>query len=292
MTDRREAIEQRRARARQEGLQASLVSGEPFFGRYRVQGRSGRVHEVRFRWTRGAVHRCDCQDYETAGLGTCKHIEAVWMHLAATVDRAVLDAQARRAQEPSWLGAPSGPGTVFFDLETQRLFQDVGGRHHLDRLGVSAAVTYSDRDGGFRSYLEADVPALIERLLEAPLVVGFNLLRFDYEVLAGYSERADGLYRVPTLDLMVELEDRLSWRPSLDGLARATLGVEKSGTGLEAVRYFREGRLQEVVDYCRRDVEITRRLFEFGLKEGYLLAADRQGQTVRVPAPWSTGLAA
>lgn len=273
-------------------MRARLVAGEPFFGRYRVEGPSGRAHEVRFRWARGAVHRCDCQDYETHGLGTCKHIEAVWLHLESSFDAAVLEAQARRAEKPSWQGAPLDGRTVFFDLETQRLFQDVGGRHHLDRLGVSAAVTYSEADGGFRSYLEPDVPALIERLLEAPLVVGFNVLRFDYEVLGGYSAEADRLYRVPTLDLMVELEEQLSWRPSLDSLARATLGLEKTGTGLDAVRYFREGRLEDLVRYCRQDVEITRRLFEFGLREGFLEVLDRQGQAVRVPAPWSTGLAA
>lgn len=292
MTAREAEIERRRARAREEKLCARLIAGEPFFGRYRVVGRSGRAHEVRFRWVRGAVQRCDCQDYETKGLGTCKHIEAVWLFLQSSFDAALLEAQARRAAKPSWHGAALDGRAVFFDLETQRLFQDVGGRHHLDRLGVAAAVTYSEADGGFRSYLEADVPELIERLLRAPLVVGFNILRFDYEVLAGYSAEAERLYRVPTLDLMLELQEQLSWRPSLDGVAQATLGLAKGGTGLDAVRYFREGRLDDVVRYCRQDVEITRKLFEFGLREGFLQVIDRQGQAVRVPASWSTGLAA
>ncbi|HEY8497636.1 MAG TPA: hypothetical protein VIK90_00150 [Limnochordales bacterium] len=292
MTSREAAIRQRRQRAREEGLVARLVGGVPFYGRYRVGGGSGREHEVRFRWTRGAVHRCDCKDYETNGLGTCKHVEAVWLHLESSLSPQALEEQARRAAEPSWRGAVLDRRAVFLDLETRRLFQEVGGRHHLDRLGVSVAVTYSEADGGFRSYREEQVPSLIERLLSAPLVVGFNLLRFDYEVLAGYSAEAERLYAVPTLDLMLELEERLGWRPGLDGLAEATLGMAKGGTGLDAVRYFREGRIDELERYCRQDVELTRLLFEFGLREGFLVASDREGRPVRVAVPWHGGLAA
>lgn len=290
---REQEVARRRERARQEGLRAELVSGEPFLGRYRVTGRSGRAHEVKFRWARGAACRCDCQDYETKGLGTCKHIEAVWLHLEEHLGPERLSQQAARASRPSWAGAVLDRGSaVFFDLETQRIFEEVGGRHHLDRLGVSAAVTYSDADGGFRDYLEQDVPALIERLLQAPLIVGFNVLRFDYEVLAGYSAQADRLYGVPTLDMMLELEQSLNWRPGLESLARATLGTSKLATGLEAVEWFRQGRLSDVVRYCREDVEITRRLFEFGLSQGYLKVVDRQGQELSVPASWRAGAAA
>jgi len=292
VTTREAAVRQRRERAQQEGLTARLVGGHPFFGRYVVGGPSGRVHVVRFRWTRGAVHRCDCKDYETNGLGTCKHVEAVWLHLESTVDPAELQAQAARAAEPSWRGAVLDHRVVFVDVETRRLFQEVGGRHHLDRLGVSVAVTYCEADGGFRSYGEAEVPQLMARLLDAPLVVGFNVLRFDYEVLSGYSDEADRLYAVPTLDLMLELETRLGWRPGLDALAEATLGMAKGGTGLEAVHLFREGRLDELERYCRQDVELTRRLFEVGMRDGFLSVTGRDGAVLRVEAPWHAGLAA
>lgn len=287
-----ELVAARRERALREGLQACRVSGTPAAGRYRVVGPSGRPHQVKLRFARGGVHRCDCTDYETKGLGTCKHIEAALMALEQELSPEQLRALQEQAARPSWRGASLGPGVVYFDLETQRVFEDVGGRHHLDRLGLAAAVTYSEADGGFVEYLEGDVQTLIRRLLKAPLVVGFNLLRFDYEVLAGYAEEADGLYTVPTLDLMYELEAVLGFRPALDELARATLGVAKSANGLDAVRWFREGRIDEVMRYCRDDVELTRRLFWEGLRGGRLRVSDRRGRVVEVTAPWADGLLA
>ena len=290
--DRDEAVVARRERALREGLQSRRVSGTPAAGRYQVVGRSGRPHHVKLRFAWGAVHRCDCTDYETKGLGTCKHIEAALMALERELPPGELAALRARAGRPSWRGAYLGPEVVYLDLETQRLFEEVGGRHHLDRLGLAAAVTYSEADGGFVNYLEADVQALIRRLLQAPLVVGFNLLRFDYEVLAGYSEEADGLFTVPTLDLMYELECALGFRPGLDGLARATLGAAKSAGGLDAVRWFREGRIDEVLRYCRDDVELTRQLFWEGLRGGRLRVPDRRGGVLEVAAPWAEGLVA
>lgn len=284
----------RRERAAKEGLVAELVSGEPWLGRYRVTGQSGRVHQVKFRAVRGAVHRCDCQDFQTNGLGTCKHIEAVRLHVEATGLR---DPAGRAAGQvgtagPSWEGARWGPETVFFDLETQRLFQEVGGRQRLDKLGLSAAVTFSEADGGFRTFFEEQAQELIGRLVRAQLVVGFNVLRFDYEVLAGYGPEADRLYAVPTLDILYELEQVLPFRPGLDALAAATLGAAKSASGPDAVRWFREGRLEEIARYCQHDVELTRRLFEHGLREGSVSVIDRQGQRLVVEAAWRQGLTA
>ena len=289
---RQAAVAARRERALREGLRARRVGGDARCGRYRVEGPSGRSHVVRLRFVWGAVHRCDCTDYEVQGLGTCKHIEAALLGLQGELGPEGMLALQERAAVPSWRGARVGPEVVYFDLETQRLFGEVGGRQRLDRLGLSAAVTYSEADGGFTDYLEADAGALIERLLRAPLVVGFNVLRFDYEVLAGYGERADGLYTVPTLDLMHELEAALGFRPGLDALARATLGVAKTADGLAAVRWYRQGRLPEVLAYCRDDVDLTRRLFWEGMVHGRLRVVDREGQVREVTAPWAFGLQA
>ena len=287
MGRREQEIARRRERAIREGLEAVQVSGTPAVGRWRVTGPSGRVHEVKVRFAWGAVHRCDCQDYETKGLGTCKHVEAALMALERTVGPEGMARLSARMAGPSWVGVRAGPETVFFDLETQRVFEDVGGRHHLDRLGLAGAVTYSEADGGYREYLEADAGRLIRRLLQAPLIVGFNLLRFDYEVLAGYSAEADQLYSVPTLDMMLELEAALGFRPALDDLAQATLGVSKSAGGLDAVRWFREGRVDQVLRYCRDDVELTRDLFWVGARQGHIRARGRDGGQLEVRAAWA-----
>lgn len=173
---------------------------------------------------------------------------------------------------------------VFFDVETQRTFDEVGGRHNIRKLGLSAAVTYSTATGGFRHYTEETVHKLIAELRAADLVVGFNVLRFDYEVLRAYTD--DPLDDLPTVDMLDQIYRTLGFRVSLDGLAGTTLGVAKSADGLQAVRWYRQGRIQEILDYCQQDVEVTRQLYEYGQQHKHLKYQDRSYRTQMVPVSW------
>ena len=56
---------------------------------------------------------------------------------------------------------------IFFDLETQKSIQEVGGRENIKLLRVSVAVTFSTAANDFKSYTEIDVPALIAVLKAA-----------------------------------------------------------------------------------------------------------------------------
>jgi DEAD/DEAH box helicase domain-containing protein len=173
---------------------------------------------------------------------------------------------------------------VFFDLETQRTFDDVGGRHNIRELGLSAAVTYSTADGRFHHYTEDRVADLIAELRVADKVVGFNVLRFDYVVLEAYSD--DPLAGIPTVDMLDHIYRRLGFRVSLDNLAVATLGISKSADGLQAVRWYRQGRIQEILEYCQQDVEVTRRLYEYGHKHKHVKFRDRSHRTQLVQVNW------
>ena len=44
--------------------------------------------------------------------------------------------------------------------------------------------------------------------------------------------------------------------------------------------------MESLVAYCRKDVEITRDLYRFGLENGYLLFDNREGKRMRVPVDW------
>ena len=128
---------------------------------------------------------------------------------------------------------------LVFDLETQRSFEEVGGRNSTRKLGLSLGVVYDYRDGEYRTYREEDVEALIADLASADRIVGFNLLSFDYEVLRGY-RRLD-FKSVDTLDMLAHIHAKLGHRVSLSSLAKASLGEDKSGNGLEAIHWYREG---------------------------------------------------
>ena len=174
---------------------------------------------------------------------------------------------------------------VVLDVETRRSAAEVGGWHRADRMGVSVAVLYDSRTDAFSAYRQEEIPALAEVLASSSLVVGFNLLRFDYAVLEphapGFSFRA-----LPTLDMLVKVHEQLSYRLSLDNLAGATLGGVKSADGLQALQWWKEQRLDELEEYCRRDVALTRDLYLFGREHGYLLFTNKAGKAVRVRAQW------
>ena len=111
-----------------------------------------------------------------------------------------------------------------------------------------------------------------------------KVVRFDYTVLSAYAPV--DFSRVPTLDLLEEIHRVIGFRVSLAALAEATLGVSKAGDGLQSLAWVREGRWDLVETYCRKDVEITARLFDFGRLNGHLVFRDRQGRSARIPAPW------
>lgn len=175
---------------------------------------------------------------------------------------------------------------VYFDLETQKSAEEVGGWSNIRDMRMSVGVTYSTARGGYEIYGESRVNDLIEELRRADLVVGFNHERFDYEVLTGHNPFFDPT-QVPTLDLMLELQKELNHRLSLDSVAGATLGVEKTAEGLQAIRWFREGKLYEIAEYCCYDVKITKLVHEYGARHGQLYFTNRFNKRLAVPTKWT-----
>jgi DEAD/DEAH box helicase domain-containing protein len=174
---------------------------------------------------------------------------------------------------------------VYFDLETQKSAEEVGGWDRIREMRMSIGVTYSTARGDYRIYGERQVNDLIEELRRADLVVGFNNLRFDYVVLQGHNEFFD-YSQIPTLDMLVELQRTLQHRLSLDSLAQATLGVEKTSEGLQAIHWFREGKLMEIAEYCCYDVKITKLIHQYGQSSRQLYYTNRFGKKNVVPVSW------
>jgi DEAD/DEAH box helicase domain-containing protein len=179
-----------------------------------------------------------------------------------------------------------GPRVLYFDLETQKSAADVGGWQNTHLMRVSVAVIFDSAENRFFSYTEEQVDALLKHLEKADLVVGFNIKRFDYSVLRAYTGK--DLKALATFDILEDLYRRLGFRLGLDHLAAETLNQKKSGDGLQALEWFKKGEMEKLTDYCRHDVEITRDLFEYGLKNGHLIYRTKQAdQRVRLRVDWS-----
>lgn len=158
--------------------------------------------------------------------------------------------------------------TIVFDIETKRGPGEVGG-WIPERMGLAVAVTW-DETNGFREWFRDDVEALIRELSGFGRVVGFNVLRFDYRVLARYQRNVSRLLTPRTLDILADIYDALGFRVSLDNVARATLGRGKIATYDQAGKWWREGKRDLVAKYCRGDVELTRDIYAYGLSHGVI----------------------
>ena len=173
---------------------------------------------------------------------------------------------------------------VYFDLETQKSADEVGGWDKVRDLRLSVGVTYSTARGGYRVDGETQVDELIRELQRADLVVGFNVIRFDYEVLHGYT--VFDLTQLPTLDMLTVVTEKLKHRLSLDSIANATFGLEKTSEGLQAIQWFKEGKMLEIAEYCCYDVKLTKLVHEYGAANRQLFYKNRFGAKLSVGVEW------
>lgn len=176
---------------------------------------------------------------------------------------------------------------VVLDVETQHTFREVGG-YDPEKLKISVAGLYDYATDTYQAYTEPELPQLFPILEKASVIIGFNQIDFDLPVLNPYY--VGDLTKLPNLDLLKVVEKSLGFRISLDDLAKETLGAKKTGHGLLAIEYFRDGEIQKLKDYCLSDVRLTKELYEYGKKEGKVFYNTASGRRV-IAVSWSDTVA-
>lgn len=169
---------------------------------------------------------------------------------------------------------------VVFDIETQNTYQEVGARDNA-LLKVSLVGAYFYASDSYEAFTESELPKLWSHFENSERLIGYNTHGFDLPVLSKYYP--GDVRKFPSLDLMAEIEKHLGFRVKLDDVAQATLGFGKSGSGLQAVEYFRTGDMAKLKEYCLQDVKVTRLLYEFGREHGKLFYIDRVGRRLEIP---------
>lgn len=175
---------------------------------------------------------------------------------------------------------------IVLDLETKSTFDEVGGRNALDKLGISVVGIYRYETNTYETYLENEFGKLQNLLIDSSLIVGFNIVFFDLPVLQPYL--SVDVKKLPAFDIMLSLQEKLGHRVGLDSVASATLGEGKTGSGLDAIKFYKEGRLEELKKYCLNDVRVTKEVFDFGIKNKKISFKSKYGPAIKeVKIDWS-----
>ncbi len=169
---------------------------------------------------------------------------------------------------------------IVFDIETQNIFQDVGSSNPAD-LDISIVCIYDYETNAYDSFLQEDFPRLWAILDKADLLITFNGEYFDIPLLNKYYKKSGfgDLKDIRSLDIFKEIKNTSGRWLKLDNIAIGTFGISKSGDGLDAVKWWREGEIEKIRKYCLDDVKITKDVYDYALKNKKLLF--KQGPFVK-----------
>ncbi len=166
---------------------------------------------------------------------------------------------------------------IVFDIETQNTFAEV--ENDFKKLKVSVVSIYSYATDTYQSFTESELPKLWPILEKADRLIGYNSEHFDLPVLNNYY--LGDLLNLPSLDLLKKIKESLGIRLKLVDVAEATLdNVTKSADGLQAIKWWKEGKIEEIKKYCEQDVRVTKELYDFGRENNQLFYKNLAGETL------------
>mgnify|MGYP001601633106 CR=1 FL=1 len=162
---------------------------------------------------------------------------------------------------------------ITFDIESTSESL-VRGRIDVNEQELTVVAIHDSLTNEYSSYTKEELPKLWSILEDADLLIGFNSDAFDIPLLNRYYPGE--LSHLRSLDLMTEVQKVLGRRIRLQSLAEATLGRGKSGDGLQASEWWKEGKKDKVREYCIEDVRLTRELYDYALAHDVLKYKDLQ----------------
>lgn len=152
---------------------------------------------------------------------------------------------------------------VVFDIETKYTFRQFADPQKLE---VSVVVLYDYADNQYHTFTEKNIQDLFPRLEKASYAIGYNSVGFDLPVLQAYYH--GNVASISSFDMLEDIRQTTGRRFSLNDVAQSTLGVKKSGHGLQATEWYKTGEIDKIIKYCTDDVKITKQVFEHGCTYG------------------------
>jgi DEAD/DEAH box helicase domain-containing protein len=164
---------------------------------------------------------------------------------------------------------------VVLDIET------TGDIREFDKLKVTVVSIYEYETNKYQSFLETELGQLWPILEKAERIIGFNSEHFDLPILNKYY--TGDLLKFSHLDILKVVKESTGSRYKLNDLVKATLQMEKNADGLQAQKWWEEGKVEEIKKYCEQDVLVTKELYEYGRKNKMLYYYTLTGQLTPFP---------
>lgn len=159
---------------------------------------------------------------------------------------------------------------ITVDIET--INATVGGGFDPNDMKLAVACIHDSETNEYTSYKEEELPNLWPILERADVIIGYNSDHFDIPILNKYY--TGDLSTIHSVDLLSKIREALGRRIKLDSVAEATLGRKKSGSGLDAIKWWLNGEEEKVIKYCIEDVRITKEIYEYALQNGKIRFSD------------------
>jgi hypothetical protein len=157
---------------------------------------------------------------------------------------------------------------IVFDIETRNVFADVG-KNDPSLLDIALVAIHDSETDEYSSYLEEDLPKLWPIIERADILIGFNSDHFDIPLLNKYYP--GDLTKIKSLDILKEIQKAYGRRMKLDQLAEGTLNKNKSGHGLDAIVWWKQGEIEKIRQYCIDDVRITKDIYDYARAHNKLI---------------------
>lgn len=162
---------------------------------------------------------------------------------------------------------------VILDLETQKTFRE---ESDPAKLGISVVAIYDYATNSGTVFTESELNKLYPILEKSSYIIGYNIRSFDLPVLQGYYPGKVEVFAL--FDILEDIKEKIGKRIGLNDVASATLNEKKTGHGLMAIDYFKEGKWDELKKYCMDDVMVTKKLFDYGLQNGEIYYMNETGK--------------
>lgn len=169
---------------------------------------------------------------------------------------------------------------TYLDIETQHLITEFeGGWKNPENYGkIKIAELGILQNGVYTTFEENNINDLIPELDKSELIVGHNIIQFDFKILEHYFPKNIMLnIYLKSFDTMLELNKFTSdagW-VSLDDIAQRNFGMKKTEDSIKIPEMWRNGEKDKVKEYLLNDLEMTKKFYLLG-KKGHTFKYDHK----------------